>query len=589
MQMTFDQAFRPGLMQAFALRRRSGYVMRSEKRPGYGNSGNGRKPRPPRAGFLYILLTLLLSVVLWPVGMVLLWRKKVRMQAGTKLLISLLTLCLSVFLIVFLLTMHVENERFTNFQDRANDWLDKAYADIAVAGDAAYRKGVEAWGVMTEFADDVYVPVLNTAADGLDRGVGLATAAREKIAGLFGGDGAAVPAENGAPEDTAAPEASPEAEAEPAAQDATGEPIDIRVPENTPDPASAQALSGGLLLRTGALEPGAVPSPEAAREAEAPDAGDAAEAAPSEAAPGADGAVWAAASDAEPVDGESETAVNQAGDAEASATPAPTPTAEPTATPPVFTASVKPAGEATVYFNANGRQYHMRSACGVMRTAPAHTLSEAVAAGKQLCDVCGSPDPAVLEISRIAWADANGLFHTSDACEKFEGEWKLISLNDAVGDGLTACPDCQADIYAALYGGADDAGAAVPTAEAETVSPATPLKAAADATVYRSNNGKFYHKVEICKGMTGSTPYKLSDVAGRYKRCNTCDAPSPELIGKPCLWMDENGLCHTSDDCELFKGGYTLLLRDDALAQGKNGCSVCGANEYLVPNTVLAD
>ena len=140
MQMTMDQAMRPGLLQAFALRRGSGYVMRSEKRPGYsgsGGSGSGKGPKRKRAGFFYILLTLIVSIILWPIGMVMLWRRKVRMQAGSKLLISLLTLCISVFLIVFALTVPVENEQFTAFQDQANDWLDQAAADIAVAGDAA--------------------------------------------------------------------------------------------------------------------------------------------------------------------------------------------------------------------------------------------------------------------------------------------------------------------------------------------------------------------------------------------------------------------------------------------------------------------
>ena len=114
MQMTMDQAMRPGMFN-FA-RRSGGYVMRSEKRPAYGSSGSGgRKPKPPKAGAFYILMTLIISILIWPVGMVMLWRKKVRMQTGTKLLISLLTMCASVFMIVFLLTVRVEDERFTVF------------------------------------------------------------------------------------------------------------------------------------------------------------------------------------------------------------------------------------------------------------------------------------------------------------------------------------------------------------------------------------------------------------------------------------------------------------------------------------------
>ena len=150
MQMTCEMAARPGLLMAFATGRGSGYMMRSEKR-GYGGSGR-RPPRRKRAGFPYIILSIIISVVLWPVGMAMLWRRSVRLQAGTKLLISLLTLCLSVFLIVFMLTVPVDNPEFTAFQDRANDWLEKAEKDVAAAGDAVIKKSGETWHVLSDFS-----------------------------------------------------------------------------------------------------------------------------------------------------------------------------------------------------------------------------------------------------------------------------------------------------------------------------------------------------------------------------------------------------------------------------------------------------
>ena len=152
MQMTYEQAMRPGTLMLFA-RGGSGYMMRSEKRGGAYGSPNRRPPRRKKAGFFYIFFTLLLSVLLWPIGMVMLWQRKVRMTSGTKLLISLLTLCMSVFLIVFALTVPLDNVEFTAFQDKANDWLDKAAADVAVAGDAAMKKTSETWKVMTDFAE----------------------------------------------------------------------------------------------------------------------------------------------------------------------------------------------------------------------------------------------------------------------------------------------------------------------------------------------------------------------------------------------------------------------------------------------------
>ena len=572
MQMTYDQAMRPGLLTLLAARRRGGYVMRSEKRPGYGGGSGGsagqggKKPRRPRkAGFFYILMTLIISLILWPIGMVMLWRRKVRMQAGTKLLISLLTLCISVFLIVFVLTVHVDNERFTAYQDKANDWLDNAAVQLSKTGDTVYKKSVEAWSVMTEFVEDVSQPALNTLADGIDKGVEGGRWVRNRIIRLTGGE----VEEPMRPTDT-------REDGTPLYDDA----LNVRLPDETPEPGSGKALEAGMLGKDGSISPGVTPNPTATP------------------APG-----------------------DEAGPLGWRATASPTPVPTPTPTPePVLTVTVKPAADAVVYYNDTGKLYHMQKTCSGMKTADEHTLAEAVEAGKKNCSVCGSPDASMLDEPYVVWADADSRFHTSSECEKFNGEWRLISLNDAINtEHLSPCADCEADIYAALNAKAapiptptpkpSPTATPVPTPTPKPTATPTPtptpspsptpapvvivpsvtLKPAAAARVYRSSNGKFYHKVELCKGMTGSSPYLLSDVAGQYKQCNTCQAPSADLIGQPCLWVDESNICHTTDACARFNGTYTLMVRDEALEKGLVACPDCGANEYLVPNTVIAD
>ena len=113
---------------------------------------------------------------------------------------------------------------------------------------------------------------------------------------------------------------------------------------------------------------------------------------------------------------------------------------------------MKAAGDATVYYNKEGKLYHMQSSCKKMNSAKPHTLAEAIADGKENCNACGSPDGAILEQKDLVWADENKLFHTSDECVKFEGKWTLISLNDAVAAGYECCPDCEADLFAIAEG-----------------------------------------------------------------------------------------------------------------------------------------
>ena len=631
MQMTYEQAMRPGFMHAFAARRGSGYMMRSEKRGGAYGNGSRKPPRRKKAGFGYIFLTLLISVILWPLGMVMLWRRKVRLQAGTKLLISLLTLCVSVFLIVFALTMPVDNPQFTAFQDKANDWLDKAAADVAVAGDAALKKGGETWHVMSDFAVADADYALKQGADVVDKGVELAGQARAAIEGVFNGgkpkateapeitdapeDAATdtpetateapeeevteapkktkAPKKTEAPEDTGAPEDTPEATDAAAA-------VDIHLPEEAPDPKGGQPLGDGALHADGTFEAGAPEATEASggeawafvetpTEAPAEATEEPAEATeePVEAteAP-AEATEQPAEATEQPVEATEQPV--EVTDEPVEATEEPTaepteePTGEPTKAPVTFT--VKPAGDATVYYYDSSKGFHAGPNRHEMNGAPAHTLAEAFAAGKRTCVSCDMPKESILSEAHIAWVDADNCLHTTDECESFKGQWKLMSLADAVAEGCTPCADCGATAYVeSIY------PAPTPTPEPVAVSPATPLKAAGELTVYYYDKSKGYHVSASCKGMNNAPAHTLAEAQAAGKRaCGICKPATLELIGLPVLWLDEDGRCHTSDECAAFKGKVTLIARDDALEQGLPACPDCGAEEYLVPGTVLA-
>lgn len=576
MQITYNEALRPLGGMAFALGRSRDYMMRSEKRPST-RSGSGRK-KPPRrrrrAGFFYTLFTILLSLIFWPIGMIMLWRRKVRWSAGAKLLFSVMSLFVCIFLIVFAITVPTGNEDITRVQDSINDFLDSATTGIAAGYEVVYEKCGKAIGDISDFAEVYAAFTANQLADGIDTMVDITTSARNAIVERLATDNPEVttsptaneekatptPAVSVSPRPSTAPtasesaspetiqSASPDASAAPATNaptKAATDNISVQLPGSTPDPASAVALQGGTLTSDGEMLPGVAP--------------------------------------------------------EGAATATPEVTATPTATP-VVKVEVKNPGDALVYFNQSGTCYHMAESCKNMNTATQHTLAEAVAAGKIRCRTCGSPAGELLEAENVLWTDENQVLHTTDECADFEGLWNLLSLDNGLEEGYTLCESCHADTFCEGAGIALSTPTPEPTAtpspvpdptatpEPRTVTPSVTLKPAGEATVYHSSNGSYYHRFEVCKGMSGSGAYTLAEcVNGNYKRCRTCDAPLPELINEMCLWVDENQACHTSDSCSLFSGHYTLMLRDEALEKGMSGCIECGADEYLQPNTTIAE
>jgi len=538
----------------------------------------------------------------------------------------------------------LDNVEFTAFQDRANDWLDKAWVDIAAAGDATLKKTTETWQVMTDFADAEAEFTAHHAANAIDAGVELAGKARTSVEALFHREDGE-PGATAAPGDTEAPEGSEApATGAPSAAPATDAPLTpatdapedggkpdespaIRLPDTEPDAGSALPLGEGTLHENGEFEPGEVQGPTdaptkapteaptelptkipeessesaaAAEPAEAPD--DAVETpddtadAPDDAARAADDAAEAA--DEDEADGEipgtplatlvDDPEATDAPTAEPTAEPTEEPTAEPTPEPtPEPPYIVKPAGEATVYFypGAGSKGFHRFSTAHGMDGAPAHTLAEALASGKNPCKSCEMPTEEILDVAHIAWVDEENRIHTTDECASFAGQWKLVSLEDAVAAGDSVCTDCGADLYVE-----EIVPAPTPTPMPIVVSPSTALKPASEATVYFFDNGRGYHMASSCVGMHDAPAHTLAEAqaAGKHP-CGNCTPPALELADQPALWVDEDGLCHTSDACDAFKGAYKLVPRDEALEREMSGCPDCGADEYLVPGTVLAE
>lgn len=608
----------------FSRRRSRGYMMRSEKRTPHQASGSGGKRprrRKKKAGFFYVLLTLLLSLILWPVGMCMLWRRKVRWIISSKLLTTIITLFLSVTMFGYALTVQTDNVQFTKAQDRINDFIDNGAVYISQGYTAICDGAVQVANSAADLGDAAGRLSMAYLADGMERGAELTQSAISAVSDLFAQDApTASPAATDAPTDvpTETPSATdastdaPEATAE-VSPEVTGEGIlPLTVPEITPDPNSAQPIGNGTLNRDGTFtEATATPDPTDA---------------PTDVPTSAPSASPEASASADPT-----------------RTPDPTSTPEPTDTPepspsPEVDASLMPvpAKEAVVYYTSNGKYYHMATTCKGMSGAKAHTLEEAVARKLNRCKTCGSPDASILKAENPVWTDEAGLFHLTAACEHFTGTWSLMELDEALASGYTPCEDCDAVAFMEACGRSVPTTSAQPAAESapteaptveptvepteeptdaptaepseeptaepteepteapthepSIVTPTRALKPAGEALVYHTSSGGWYHTIANCSKMTGAKLYPLSEcVEGSkvYKRCRKCNAPLPEYVKEYCLWMDEQSVCHTTDECPSFTGQWTLIPRDEALEAGHTGCIVCAANEYLQPNTTM--
>ena len=139
-------------------KRGGNYMIRSAKRPGL-SSPSPRGGRPPKRHILYKLLTILLLVLCWPVGLVMLWlRRPIRWSAAVKLLVSALSLALVFALLSVGLVYDFSNPRLQSAQQRVNlaitaardavvnivpswrDFIGNAPKIAAVAGDQAIAK-----------------------------------------------------------------------------------------------------------------------------------------------------------------------------------------------------------------------------------------------------------------------------------------------------------------------------------------------------------------------------------------------------------------------------------------------------------------
>lgn len=108
------------------------YMERSQKRSPYdtyefkpSNSGGKKNKKKNEGGVFYIILTLLLLVVLYPVGLILLWQKKLNWPIATKLLMSVMTAILFCALLIVGMNYETGNATIGNIQKKVRSVFER--------------------------------------------------------------------------------------------------------------------------------------------------------------------------------------------------------------------------------------------------------------------------------------------------------------------------------------------------------------------------------------------------------------------------------------------------------------------------------
>ncbi|MDO4549018.1 MAG: hypothetical protein Q4D04_13050, partial [Clostridia bacterium] len=107
------------------------YMMRSERRGGHeGRMPPKKKRKKPSKHPVYAFFTILLLLILFPVGLIMLWVPKLRWTKATKLVLTVVTGVLFFLLMAFALNFESDNQTITDIQNAAKSRLDYVFVSV---------------------------------------------------------------------------------------------------------------------------------------------------------------------------------------------------------------------------------------------------------------------------------------------------------------------------------------------------------------------------------------------------------------------------------------------------------------------------
>lgn len=458
------------------------YMMRSEKRPSYrpqpsgsGPRGGGRRRRPRRVG--YAIMTVLLLILLWPVGLIPLWARRLRWKSLVKAAVTVVTGAIFLMGFSYLLTMDTQIDAIQNAQTGIRDSMTALAESVDYAASHTDQFSVNtsriASGAVSLSRKALLTVVLpakhNMDAFAAQSGKLTAVMVSGALTGLrqslYDTGLAPTPTPAPTPEPTPTPSPTPEPTPSPSP------PVEMvwRVPGETVyhnDPTCGgiagaeeipltEALAEGLMpCEKCVLNAGGSPEPSVGPEATAMVVITQSEAPAAAATPAAEAKAAVA----------SVTVSDQASQIPATpkapeilVTPSPSPSLAPTAAPtPRPTAvvtivplpPVKTLSEMLVWHTTNGKYYHLDEHCPGMSGAKQYTLGSSVEAGFEPCPRCKPPAPELLQEPLVVWCGTDHNFHITDECSALTDTWVVMGFEEALlEEGYVGCPICGASLY----------------------------------------------------------------------------------------------------------------------------------------------
>ena len=541
------------------MRRNHDYMMRSEKRPGQTaprpvSRKSRRRKREKHVG--YAIVTLLLLLVLFPIGLILLWVPKLKWRGGTKLLVTIATAPVFFILMAFALTAPSDDPMVVNAQARVRTALTEVTQTISahLPETSEIRENLTVRGpqIVSRAAQlslegaKAAIPAIQrnvTAVIGDGETPGLLSALRDKAMQLAGGAD-----KGGSPSVTLSPdtvvyvvpgEGLYHLDTECAMEDyapttkeqavADGnEPCDICVqmdlktpvptydPRPRPTPIHVATLAPDF--------PEETPSaPEAGGETEAEPAQAETEEAPDETEP--EETVWVPLDEDVPGD----------------------------------------AGEQAPEEDASNEILPMEESLNTEAAAEEAGDGEPEEEPEQ-----AEEEPAPEEEPEEAPVQQQ---ETAEAVRPEEpGE-----LPDITGSKATPAPTLSPQVTPTP----------VPVVTPLPIPEATPIvapeiKPLSEVTVYYFNGSKYYHGKPTCGSMKNAPEHTFAEAveAGKQK-CPWCGVGNAEALNLEgtVVYCDEGNVFHVTDECASLKGKKweAQLLEEAWMEDGMDGCPVCGA------------